>query len=631
MQRQRPLVLAAVALALVSIGPASARTDSGLDLRALRQALLRAHAASGQTGRLDHRLANPALLGRTSRVVLETRSPAAAREAVLRAGGKVEATAGGLVQASVPSRALVRLSQDPAVRRVRTPATPVPLGDIGEGVAATNAGAWHARGLNGTGVKIAVIDTGFGGFAAKQAAGSLPTSAIPVDYCGGRLDGSRHGTAVAEIVADEAPGAQLYLICMDSEVTLARAETHAKQVGADVITMSVGFFNTWRGDGKGPAGTPDAVVADARAAGILWVNAAGNEALNHWGGTYDDPARTGFTSFSPSGDVTNTVRLPGGVTLCAYLRWDEWPTSDVDYDLALYDENARRWLSRSIGDQRVHHDPPVEQVCYTAAAGARTVGIMISGGPESTRAPAMDLFIQSIGFPVTPEYLSAARSVADPAASPSALGVGAVCWQSNALEPFSSQGPTIDGRLKPDLVAPDGVSSSVYGPFAMCGFGGFVGTSAAAPHVAGAAALVKQGFPSFKAQQLQDYLLDHATDLGAPGRDNLFGAGGLALPTPDLAPTVQALNARAKLGAQAALQFRVADDTGEAREQVNVYRATKLLTTIAVPFGSAPQAGAVRAARWRVPEHRAAYRFCVVATDRAGNASERSCAPIRLG
>ena len=38
----------------------------------------------------------------------------------------------------------------------------------------------------------------------------------------------------------------------------------------------------------GRAGTPDAIVADAKANGILWVNAAGNQAQNHWSGNFID-------------------------------------------------------------------------------------------------------------------------------------------------------------------------------------------------------------------------------------------------------------------------------------------------------------------------------------------------------
>ena len=48
-----------------------------------------------------------------------------------------------------------------------------------------------------------------------------------------------------------------------------------------------------------------------------------------------------------------------------------------------------------------------------------------------------------------------------PATSPGAFAVGAANWRSNSLEPFSSRGPTIDGRVKPDLLGFDGTSSNI--------------------------------------------------------------------------------------------------------------------------------------------------------------------------
>jgi subtilisin family serine protease len=62
--------------------------------------------------------------------------------------------------------------------------------------------------------------------------------------------------------------------------------------------------------------------------------------------------------------------------------------------------------------------------------------------------------------------------------------------------------------------------------------GGFYGTSASAPHVTGAAALVLEAFPSFSPAQVQSWLEARALDLGDVGRDNLYGAGRLSLGKP---------------------------------------------------------------------------------------------------
>ena len=68
------------------------------------------------------------------------------------------------------------------------------------------------------------------------------------------------------------------------------------------------------------------------------------------------------------------------------------------------------------------------------------------------------------------------------------------------LEQFSSQGPTVDGRVKPDIAAFDNVSSN------LASLNPFCGTSASAPHVAGAAALVSGANSAMDAAQIQDFL-----------------------------------------------------------------------------------------------------------------------------
>ncbi|MFZ1753621.1 MAG: S8 family serine peptidase, partial [Caldilineaceae bacterium] len=60
----------------------------------------------------------------------------------------------------------------------------------------------------------------------------------------------------------------------------------------------------------------------------------------------------------------------------------------------------------------------------------------------------------------------------------------------------------------------------------------FSGTSAAAPHVAGAAALVKQAYPQASPAEIRAFLQGRALDVGAAGRDTQTGVGRLWLGTP---------------------------------------------------------------------------------------------------
>ncbi len=117
-----------------------------------------------------------------------------------------------------------------------------------------------------------------------------------------------------------------------------------------------------------------------------------------------------------------------------------------------------------------------------------------------------------------------AYSVTAPGDAQTSLTVGAVAWADDTLEYYSSQGPTNDGRLKPEISGPTRVSGYTYGDE------GFDGTSASTPHVAGAAALVWEAYPALTREELYDYLINATRDLGPGGPDTGYGFGRLSLP-----------------------------------------------------------------------------------------------------
>jgi subtilisin family serine protease len=119
-----------------------------------------------------------------------------------------------------------------------------------------------------------------------------------------------------------------------------------------------------------------------------------------------------------------------------------------------------------------------------------------------------------------------AISITDPGNAELVITVGS----THRLEPhsygvsfFSSRGPTGDGRLKPDLVAP---GEKINAPIPDSGWGCFDGTSMAAPHVSGAAALLMARHPELigAAQRIKQILCSTATDLG---RERYFQGHGL--------------------------------------------------------------------------------------------------------
>jgi serine protease AprX len=88
---------------------------------------------------------------------------------------------------------------------------------------------------------------------------------------------------------------------------------------------------------------------------------------------------------------------------------------------------------------------------------------------------------------------------------------------------FSSRGPTGDGRLKPDLVAP---GERIHAPLPSGRWGCLDGTSMAAPHVSGAAAMLMARYPELigKPGRIKRILCETATDLG---RERNFQGHGM--------------------------------------------------------------------------------------------------------
>jgi subtilisin family serine protease len=460
------------------------------------------------------------------RVVVESEpggGPDVAR-LVQTTGGVVEGRYANLTQALVAPGSLRRLARDRAVAYVRPPKTSEVDSVEGQGVVSTNAAAWHAQGWTGKGVTIAIIDGGFGGLEKAVSAGDLPTGLTIESYCANGGTAIDHGTAVAEIVHEVAPDARLLLLCRDTEVEMAQAAEFARDNKAVIVSQSMSAYNTGRGDGRAGPGMPDSVVADMRRAGILWVNSAGNRAQSHWSGTFSDPDANGFHNFAANDETNSTP----AAQRCVFLKWDEWPAASDDFNLYVYQGDKLVAQSENV---QTGTQAPVEELCLSLERSGPPMEIKIAR-KAGTGTPRLDLFVLSAAI----EYQTPAGSLTEPGSSSAALAVGAICWKDDSFEEYSSQGPTIDGRTKPDIAGPDSVSGVVYGAFTVCADSGFAGTSAATPHVAALAALVKQRFPSYGPDELQKYLVDHAVDLGVTGADDKYGAGKALLPQPVATP-----------------------------------------------------------------------------------------------
>lgn len=426
------------------------------------------------------------------------------------------------IKAEEPDLILERISNLDHVIRLEVPnkATIKQRGLIlGQGVNVTEANKWQDQGLTGQGVKVGILDLGFGGYEGllgKELPENVVAEAFGDPY---NFDNEVHGTACAEIVHEMAPDAKLYLAYYDgSDVAMGLAVEWLISQGVDIISNSTGSNGLTPMDGSGFAAD---LVNQAHDAGIFWVNAAGNEADVHWRGEFNDSNGDTIHEFSAETDVLPFIPFGPGIETQIVLSWDDWQNVNQDYDLALLDKDGNLIAKSEEPQDGQLGQLPAEGFFYEFEDNAVYL-LAIQNYDNKARGDAtFDLFIH--GGLMHPDMVVAERSLSSPSDARGAFAVGAVNWADDVLEPYSSQGPTSDGRTKPDLSAPSVVDSASYAPEA------FDGTSAATPHVAGAAALVLQAFPEYSPDDLAAFLQERSKDLGPAGPDDAFGAGRLTL------------------------------------------------------------------------------------------------------
>jgi hypothetical protein len=479
-----------------------------------------------------------------------------------KVGGVVTKTSndGTFFQAWLPIEVLKTVVEHDDVYYIRRPLELVPAEEVNagsqttEGLAAMNGTDWHTAGTLGAGTKVAIIDGGFQGYISLLGT-DLPTTVTVKNFVDGQTDGDVntsggiHGLACAEIVHDIAPQAQLYLAKIATALDLQEAVSWAIANNVDIISTSFGFYNATPGDGTGLFQN---LVQNARDAGILWVTAAGNMREQHWGGLYNDPENKGSHFYTPTMYVNffgpgdgSAYGIPAGYPIAIYLRWDDWTHVNQDFDLYLVRWTGSTW-ELVAGSENVQDGSPgqlpTESIYFVTTASSSVYGFVIARW-DSTRNVNFEVFATTV--PHLNFYLHD-RSLFNLADAASAMTVGAVDVVSPfAQEPYSSQGPTngpggaeMGGFIKPDIAAYARVSTVSYGSTS------FSGTSAAAPHVAGAAALVLSAYPTYTPDQLQTFLEGRAIDMGTAGMDNIYGHGRLHLgnpPTTGTAPNVTSI------------------------------------------------------------------------------------------
>lgn len=391
--------------------------------------------------------------------------------------------------------------------------------------------AWHDAGFKGQDISIAVFDVEWFGLEwMQEELGDVqthdcfahPSCELSLDAHHPRFGFERgvHGIACAEIIRDIAPESELHLLRVLGTTSLENAVSWAIRNEIDIVSMSLSFFNESFYDGTGPV---NAQIDRLRADDIVMVTSAGNYAEQHHQAEFLDQDNDGFHDFDDSRGLP--VYYSKGTKRIS-LIWDQFQQCGRT-DLNIYVWNRDRELvGRSVRIQGIEEDnchPSEKASLQIDEDGWYFVEVELRTG---TQAPRFDIMAK--GGYLWEGHLNG--SIVDPATHPSALTVGAVRvdnYLHSFLESFSSQGPTSNGLLKPDLVAPDGLSTQSYGPK------NFFGTSASTPATAATLAVYRSGFPDSSNYDAVDMLKRYAIpDSEQQPFTSDKGHGRLRLPTP---------------------------------------------------------------------------------------------------
>src|SRR5262245_40750081 len=417
--------------------------------------------------------------------------------------------------------------------------------------ASTARGAFN---VDGTGVKIGVLSDGVTNLAASQALGDLgPVTVLP-----GQSGAGDEGTAMLEIIHDVAPGAQLFFATAFGGITSFAQNIRAlRAAGCDIIVDDVFYFvETPFQDGQAPGvasntngGVVIQAVNDVTASGAMYFSSAGNSGnLNDgtagvWEGNFVDGGPTGAplpagSLHSFGGQNFNVLTVVGSGPINLYWS-DPLGGSSNDYDLFRLNPAGTAVAASSTNIQNGTQDP-YEQVSQ-ATLGSRIVIVKKTGAADRFLHLNTNRGRLSIATAGQTHGHAAAANAFGCAATPAAAAFPNPFSPVNRVETFSSDGPRriffqADGtpitpgdfsatggllRQKPDITAADGVSVTGVGGFPST----FFGTSAAAPHAAAIATLVKSANLALSPADIRTILTSTAIDIEGPGVDRDSGAG----------------------------------------------------------------------------------------------------------
>ncbi|MGB3587766.1 MAG: T9SS type A sorting domain-containing protein [Tunicatimonas sp.] len=486
-----------------------------------------------------------------------------------------------IVSGKVPAINIKKLETVPGLQFARPAYQPqTKVGDVtsrGDIVMRTDE-ARQDFGVDGSGQKIGILSDSYnalGGAVDGVISGDLPTGVeILDDLPSGQ--GSDEGRAMAEIIHDVAPGADLaFHTAFTGQAEFAQGIIDLADANCDVIVDDVGYL--------AEPFFQDGIIAQAvdivSKRGVTYLSSAGNgaqdsyeKAFNSLGLLLADTAGNvlGIPHDFGNGDIFQRYVIPPGGDLIISLQWSDPYISaggkkgaNSDLDLYLFFPQFNDAFVSN--DENIGGDPiEITGVTNTSDSLNLEVDVLIAkfAGPD----PDIIKYINfGSGFQLQEfEEDTQAPTIYGHSNANRGIAVGATAWfnvpefNDNLSLPringFSSKGgipilfnrngnpidPVI--RHKPEFVGPDGANTTFFsrdlsfevpGTDEPDGFPNFFGTSASAPHLAGAVALINQQTNStFEPWRIRNIIAATAIDMDDPttegfdeGFDFKTGAG----------------------------------------------------------------------------------------------------------
>jgi hypothetical protein len=379
----------------------------------------------------------------------------------------------------------------------------------------------NTSGLSGEGICVGVISDGVDGLESLKKIGELPNVTVLSDTIGGD-----EGLAMLQIVHDIAPNASLYFHDRgSSQIEYVRALDQLIIHGCNIICDDITYVEPFFEDGYIAQNIIDRILSY----NILYITAAGNFAKEHYQAPFNGYEEQGYLwqNFNGSKGRDLHFSVSPGLAGHVILQWDDRVGySSNNYDLFLYDESGRE-IARSVNLQD-GDDDPMEWVRFVNNGDKikeYTVKVVQAAADEAL----LEIYVLPLsGRSVIMDPYTTEDSIFGQQAVKQAIVVGAAAPDPKniTVQEYSSRGPVLirhpayELRKKPDLVAPDHITV-LTGTMQQAVFSG---TSAAAPHIAGLAALIWSVNPNFKESDVRRILLN-ATNTEEESWNATYGLG----------------------------------------------------------------------------------------------------------